>query len=236
MKIKTVLLVLLFATSSTSLADWAPLISGFITGVQHSEGIQSSGNSYKATPPSSGYSYKVEITNKDPNWVNPVDRWTQPINPAPVDECANIPHIENQFAKQRGRDFTQTNKPACMPPKVTPMVIRGAINNNIKSNSLEETNKTTSSNNIDDFLNNFIQNEYISNVAPVIYNSGNVNQLMGADELSDELEDIRRQQERALRRQADEFQKALNRQREEFSRQRDLDRLQKRYKDYQKNW
>jgi hypothetical protein len=101
---------------------------------------------------------------------------------------------------------------------------------------LEETNKTTSSNNIDDFLNNFIQNEYISNVAPVIYNSGNVNQLMGADELSDELEDIRRQQERALRRQADEFQKALNRQREEFSRQRDLDRLQKRYKDYQKNW
>ena len=123
-----------------------------------------------------------------------------------------------------------------MPLKVTPMVIRGAINNNIKSNSLEEKNKTTSSNNIDDFLNNFIQNEYISNVAPVIYNSGNVNQLMGADELSDELEDIRRQQERALRRQADEFQKALNRQRKEFSRQRRMDRLQKRYDDYQKNW
>jgi hypothetical protein len=76
------------------------------------------------------------------------------------------------------------------------------------------------SNDIEKFLNSFSNKERATNVAPVIYNYGGVGQTMQSDELIDSLDDLRRQQKTALRRQSQEMKRMLEQQNREQLRQR----------------
>jgi hypothetical protein len=98
--------------------------------------------------------------------------------------------------------------------------VRGVVNYDTKRESLEKTNKSTSSIGINDFLNNFNNKESARSVVPVIYNYGDVGQSLQFDEMSGRFDELQKQQQKALRRQSQEMKKALEKQTRDIQRQR----------------
>ena len=199
MNSKILLTIFILTVSLPGYAFVDALVSGLITGWQHSENINNTAAS---------------------NTINSSDTNTKPdaqVVKKTITSSSSYNTNNNSMHAKTTTDSWSSNSRS--PLNFKSQSVRGTI-----ATSEEGSSNGISSpyiaNDIDKFLIDFNSKEKVVGVTPIVYSYDNTNQTIQSDRLADGLDDLRRQQKKELRRQSQEMKKMLERNNQELMRQK----------------